>query len=358
MLVGSTGFLLVTPHRSKSKTFSTFLVVCRRLRNLLLQRQIIRVVIVLNACRGGCAWLNYNWVDVLDVRNLDLLAVLARWAPSPHGLRWIWAITATAAAHKGCVVSKLETFVRLSRANRSFMVGPNLSSGEPFLEFRGSIKGRATALNLLLGLSSWLSLFGLIRRLLRWLRVSHLGSGGLLSITTTISVLNTQGAFRQGFDYFGDLAWDLNVTLLLLLGCVLLTRVVAQTFGLVALSADASLSSSFVVGGDSRSFVASVSVHIDILSADLRLALHLAIVHVMSAAVIIMLIQIRITHLNLLASTKLAFKVLWSDNVWADLFRRLEILQGQQFSLLRALAVGCRVGWNEFDWLIRPTIRH
>lgn len=189
VLVGSTSFLLVSPHRSKSKTFATFLVVCRRLRNLLLQRQ-IRVVIVLDACRGGCAWLYYNWVDVLDVWNLDLLSIFARWAPSPHGLRWIRAITATAAAHKGRIVSKLETFVRFSRANRSFMVRTYLSSGESLLELRGPIQSWATALNLLLGLSSRHSLFWW---LLLWrLWVSHLRSSRLLSsVTGVVSVLNT-----------------------------------------------------------------------------------------------------------------------------------------------------------------------
>ena len=94
-----------------------------------------------------------------------------------------------------------------------------------------------------------------------------------------------------------------------------MTRVVAQTFGLIALSADASLGSLFVIGRDACSLIPSVSVHIDILCTYLRLALHFAVVHVVSV-IPVMLIQIHIAHyLNLLASTKLAFEVLWSDNV-------------------------------------------
>jgi len=113
MLVGSTCFLLVARVQGEGESLSTLLVVCR-LRDLLPQVE-VRIVILLDAGRGGGAWLDYNRVHVLNGRNLYLLlTVFARGAASTHRLRWAGTVATTAATHECGVVAKLETFIHLS----------------------------------------------------------------------------------------------------------------------------------------------------------------------------------------------------------------------------------------------------
>lgn len=74
VLVGPAHLLLV----DEREALAALLVVRRRLRHLLDQVE-VRVVVVLNSCRSRRAWLDYNWVHILNLRYFYLLfSVFAR----------------------------------------------------------------------------------------------------------------------------------------------------------------------------------------------------------------------------------------------------------------------------------------
>lgn len=139
VLIGSTGFLLVSTHGGEGEALSTFLIVCCRLRDLLLKSK-VRIVVVLDACWSRCTWLNYDRIDILNMRYFDLLfSIFATWTSLSDRLWWIWAITSTTATHKSCIVTKLEAFIGFAWTHRCFMVRSDLTPCESLLKLRWPI---------------------------------------------------------------------------------------------------------------------------------------------------------------------------------------------------------------------------
>lgn len=108
--------------KSEVEALTTLLIVCRRLGHCALEIE-IRDVIIRYTSRCGGSRLDHNLVDVLNLRNLDLLlSILARRAPTADGLRLIGAIPATAATHERSVVAELKALVGLARAHGGLML--------------------------------------------------------------------------------------------------------------------------------------------------------------------------------------------------------------------------------------------
>ena len=217
MLVGSAGFLLFLRVQSKRESLSTLLVVSG-LRNLFPWID-VWIVILVDTCGGWGAWLDDNWVHILNLRYVDvLLSIFARLAAVTHRLWRIRAVATAAAAHKCCIVSELKTFVRFPWADRALRA--NLSTGKPLLEFGRAIQSWATALNLLLGLLCVADALSCLR--VGWNRISHLRGSGLLSGGLMFDRQMCSPLRRRFHACRGTRNW---VRLLLLL-----PRVIAQTF--------------------------------------------------------------------------------------------------------------------------------
>ena len=113
------------------------------------------VKVVLNASWGWRCWLYLDLFDILDRCDSYLFysTLLARSAPIPGRLGWVWTVASTTTAHKGCIVAKLEAFVGFSWAYWFLLIGHDFLSGESFLKLAWAIQGWVTA---------WIRLTGLL----------------------------------------------------------------------------------------------------------------------------------------------------------------------------------------------------
>lgn len=113
MLVRSAGFLLVVRVQSESESLTTLLI-NGGLRNLF-PKMDVGTIILWDACRGSGAWLDDNWVNILNVCYVNfLLSIFARLATVTHRLWRIRTVAAAATAHKCRIMSKLKTFICFS----------------------------------------------------------------------------------------------------------------------------------------------------------------------------------------------------------------------------------------------------
>ena len=201
VLVGSTGLLLVSRIQREGEALAASLIVGGRLRHLLLE-VLVRDIVVVDAGRGRGARLDSDRIHILNLRDLDLLLpVLTGRAATSHLCRRIRAIPAATAAHQGGVVTELEALVGLTGADGGFVVRADLAAGEPLLQLGRAIERRATALDLLLGLSLDVR-DSRLRRGVRWDGVAHLRGGRLLGCTTTALLLDldVMSAFVRRLD--------------------------------------------------------------------------------------------------------------------------------------------------------------